>query len=82
MRVLTSFDLRSNLGLTRGILVILAEKGTLGAPVFEWAAPCHSGHSHSPMEKKNNNLFGFFRFQHTNRERTKYNINTHANVCT
>ena len=52
MRVLTSFYLRSNLGLTRGILVILAKKGTLGAPMFKRVAPRHSGCSHGPMEKK------------------------------
>ena len=41
-----------NLGLTRGILVILVEKCTLGAPVSEWVAPRHSGCSRSPMEIK------------------------------
>ena len=33
------FDLLSNLGLTRGILVILAKKGTSGAPMPERVAP-------------------------------------------
>ena len=46
------FDLWSNLGLTRGVLVILAEKGTLGALVSDWAVPrcsrCSCGH----IEKK------------------------------
>ena len=46
------FDLRSNLGLTRGILVILAKRGTSGAPVPEWIAPCHSRCSRGPMERK------------------------------
>ena len=52
MTVWTSFDLRSNLGLTRGILVILAKKCTLGAPVTEQAVQRHSGCSHGPKEKE------------------------------
>ena len=52
MRALTSFDIRSNLGLTKGILVILAKKGTLGAPMSERAAPRRFGCYHGPMEKK------------------------------
>ena len=44
--------LSSNLGLTRGILVILVEKGTLSASVFEQVAPHHSRCSHSPMESR------------------------------
>ena len=52
MRVLTSFDLRSNLGLTRGILVILVERGTSGASMLEQFASCHSIYSHGPMERK------------------------------
>ena len=52
VRVLTSFDLRSNLGLTKGILVILAERGTSGASMLEQFASCHSIYSHGPMERK------------------------------
>ena len=52
MSVWTSFGLRSNLGLTKGILVILAEKCTSGAPIPEWVAPRRSGCSHRPMERK------------------------------
>jgi len=33
-------------------LVILAEKGTLGAPVFERVTPHHFGWSCSPMGRK------------------------------
>jgi len=33
-------------------LVILAEKGTLGAPMSEWVAPHHFGCPRSPMERK------------------------------
>ena len=65
VRVLTLFDLRSNLGLTRGILVILAEKGTSGALVPERVVPRHSGCSRGPMEKKND-IFGFSVVWHTN----------------
>ena len=50
--ILTSFDLRSNLGLTRGILVILAKKFTLGASMFERVAPRHSRCPCGPMERK------------------------------
>ena len=35
-----------------GILVILAEKGTLSALVFEQVAPCHSRCSRGPMDRK------------------------------
>ena len=52
VRALTSFDLRSNLGLNSGILVILAEKGTLGALVSDWAVPRCSRCSCGPIEKK------------------------------
>jgi len=38
------------LGLTRGVLVILAEKDTLSALVFERVIPRHSRCSHGPME--------------------------------
>ena len=51
-RVLTLFDLRSNLGLTKGILVILVERGTLGALMHEWVVPHHFVCSRSPMERK------------------------------
>ena len=37
--------------MTRGISIILAEKGTLGAPVSEWVAPHHFGCSCGPMER-------------------------------
>ena len=50
MSVWTLFGLWSNLGLTRGILVILAEKCTLGAPMPERVAPHRSGCSCRPME--------------------------------
>ena len=46
------FDLLPNLGLTRGILVILAKKVTSGTPVPEWVTPCHSRCSHDPVERK------------------------------
>ena len=52
VRVSTSFDLRFILGLTKGILVILAKKGTSGALMPEWVMPRHSGCSRSPMERK------------------------------
>ena len=51
MRVLTSFDLRSKLGLTKGVLVILAKKSTSGVPVPEWVAPRCSRCSLVPMER-------------------------------
>ena len=49
-------DLRSNLGLTRGILVILVEEGTLG---------CSNGLCHDILDLlvapwRDNNIFGFF----------------------
>ena len=59
MRVLTSFDLWLKPGLTRGILVVLAEKGALGTPVPEQVAPCRSGCSRGPIGRKKN-IFGFF----------------------
>ena len=46
------FDLQLNLGLTRSVLVILAERGTLSALMFEWVAPYHSRCSWGPMERK------------------------------
>ena len=41
-----------NPGLTRGILVILAKKGTVGVSVFEQVAPRHYGCSRGLMERK------------------------------
>ena len=64
-----------NLRLTRGILVILAEKGTLGAPMSEWVVPHHFGCPHGPMERKL--YFWIFRVRHANRGRTKYGINSY-----
>ena len=52
MEVWTSFDLRLNLGLTKGVLVILAGKGTSGVPVLEWVASRRSRYSHGPVESK------------------------------
>ena len=45
--ILTLFDLRP-----RNILVILAEKGTLDAPMSERVEPHHFGCSRGPMERK------------------------------
>ena len=45
------FDVKLVL-LTRGILVILAEEGTLIALMFEWVTPRHSRCSHGPLERK------------------------------
>ena len=59
MKVWTSFDLRSNLGLTRGILVILAEKGTSNVLMPKRVAPRHFGCTRGPREKRND-IFGFF----------------------
>ena len=52
MRVLTLFDLWLNLGLTRGILVILVEKGTSVTLVTEQVMPHHFGCSLWPYGKK------------------------------
>ena len=41
-----------NSGLTKGILVILAKKCTLSAPMSEQVAPRHYICSHDPMERK------------------------------
>ena len=46
------FDPLVNLRLTRGILVILAEKGILSAPVSEWVTPHYYICSCDPMERK------------------------------
>ena len=46
------FDLLSNLGLIRGILVILAEKGTSSAPLPEQIVPRCPRCSHGPVERK------------------------------
>ena len=64
LRILTFFLPLVNPGLTTSILVILAEKGTLGAPMFEWVAPRHSGCPHGPMERKW--YFWIFRGRHAN----------------
>ena len=45
------FDLQLNLGLTRGILVILAEKVTSSTPVPEQVASCCFRCSHDPVER-------------------------------
>ena len=47
-----SFYLRLNLGLTRGILVILAKMGTFGAPMPKWVALRCSRCSHGLIERK------------------------------
>ena len=52
VRILTSFGLWSNLGLTKGILVILAKKGTSRALVPEWITSHCFGFSSGPMERK------------------------------
>ena len=52
VRVWTSFGPWSNLGLTRGILVISAEKCTSGASVPKRVVPHHFGYSCRPLEKK------------------------------
>ena len=47
------FELQLNLGLTKGILAILAKKkGTLVAPVPERVAPHCFRCSHGPVEKR------------------------------
>ena len=46
------FDLQLNLGLTRGILVILAEKVTSSTPVPEQVASCCFRCFHDPVERK------------------------------
>ena len=66
-------DLWSNLGSTRGILVILAERDTLGALLPKQVAPRHSGYSRGPIGK--NDIFKFFGVQPANRGWTKYGIN-------
>ena len=75
VKVWTSFDLRSNLGLTRGILVILAEKGTLSALVPKRVAPHCSRCSLGPIERKWY-FWIFLGVQHINWGRTKYGINS------
>ena len=74
VRVLTLLDLWLNLGLTRAILVILVEKGTSGAPVPKWVAPCCFGCSRGLMGRKW--YFGFFKVRHANWGRIKYGIST------
>ena len=46
------FDLRLNLGLIRGILVISTKKVTSGTPVPEQVVPRRSRCSHDPNERK------------------------------
>ena len=75
VKVWTSFDLRSNLGLTRGILVILAEKDTLSALVPKRVAPHCSRCSLGPIERKWY-FWIFLGVQHINWGRTKYGINS------
>ena len=73
MRVLTSFDLQSNLGLTRGILVILVKKKAL------WVLWCPNGLCHVILDvlaaSWRDGIFGFFEVWHANRGWTKYGIN-------
>ena len=55
-----SFDLVCPLVKPRvdqGILVILAEKGTLGAPMPERVALHHFGCSHGPVESECSKIF-------------------------
>ena len=52
VRVLTLFVIWSNPGLTKGISVILDEKGTLGALVLEQVAPSCSGCFRGPVKRK------------------------------
>ena len=51
-KVWTFFESQSNLGLTKGILVISAEKCTPGAPVPKQVTPRRSRCSHRPLERK------------------------------
>ena len=46
------FDFWLNLGLTRGIFVILAKKVTLGNSLLKRVLPHHSRYSHDPVERK------------------------------
>ena len=46
------FDLQLKLGQTRGILVILIEKGTSVALVLEWVTPRHYRCPHSVIDLK------------------------------
>ena len=78
MRVLTSFDLWLKPGLTRAILVVLAEKGALGTPVPEQVAPCCSGCSRGPIGRKITFL-DFLGVRHANQGQKIYGINN--SVC-
>ena len=51
-------QLSVNPGLTRGVLVILAERGTLSAPVSEWVVPRHFRYSYALWRE--NIIFRFF----------------------
>ena len=53
-------QLSVNPGLTRGVLVILAERGTLSAPVSEWVVPRHFRYSYALWRE--NIIFRFFEF--------------------
>ena len=53
-------QLSVNLGLTGGVLVILAERGTLSAPVSEWVVPRHFRYSYALWRE--NIIFRFFEF--------------------
>ena len=57
MRVLTTFDLQSNLGLTRGILDISVKKGTLVASALERVRHIVLDVLMAPWRKKND-IFG------------------------
>ena len=72
---LRGFWLSVNLGLTKGILVILAEKAF-------WVLWCPNGLHHVILDVlvvpcRENNIFGFFGVLHANRGQTKYSIKTH-----
>ena len=68
-----SFDLWSNLGLTKGILILLVERGILGAPMPKWVSPRHSVCSCSSMERKW--YFEIFYGPTCKSRRTKHGIN-------
>ena len=80
MRVLTSFDLWLKPRLTRGILVVLAEKGALGTPVPEQVVPCRFGCSRGPIGRKITFL-DFSRVWHANQGQKIYDINNCVCVC-
>ena len=80
MRVLTSFNLWLKPGLTRGILVVLVEKGALGTPVPEQVASCRSGCSRGPIGRKITFL-DFSGVRHANQGQKIYGINNCVCVC-